>query len=851
MSNDDIIFCNNHQNKKAERYCYDCNEFICSSCCFQPKHLEHFESMKSFEDIIKGTFPQLESLDFSSLSNCIQLFHYIVNYNSSFSPIPINNLNVYIDEKFNEYINKLVEIKIKLKTLIAERIELMNSTFEKNEENILQMQTKIINLINNEDIKYFERMNECLEQINLNKNNNNLLKFVNEYNNIIKEAFSDENDFNNKYSLFLAQKEISKYNQIFKDNVLDKLIQPFFNENLKKLQNIYQNISNQNITDFNNLKNQFERIMNEPHSFSKTIDINNTNYQNKSPEKEKKSFQTQQNTKQTKTSTEQFPQVNNQKIPPKPKIPLLEIEFDPPQIETDELIIDDNYIIDAEAEKNFLQIEEDGDDGLLLAKIQQYHCSKNASVNVEQYLIDNMDDKLISQYYEGVKFEGENEGEGLNDEAVVEGMEDDIQKDDGGKITEEIEGKKEENKNKITDDNRGGNSPTPPESKNINNTPTQTSNKNKIIEDNNQEQKKIDNIIKPPQEKQKQVEIAKNVENKRPSIPKNKTQNDTKELPKTYSNLKGPEKFNTLINLIKSGDRESTKFQAIFNELTWEERGNIEIMGINERKNTIHIYNQYLNNIEEVKLPEKIPQHGSYINIPPYLYFSGGKSMGKDLNDLKKITRIGENEIKIESIGELLQGRSDHCTLYVPSINSLFFIGGNKIKSCEKYNITRDKVDPFPGLRNPREKCCGCVVNEKFLYVFFGFDRVKNKYETTIERIFINDALAWEAINVSGTQNYLKKHTFACIPFEKKDKKGVIIVGGINSLRSESKETVFINTDTNKADLFNNQLPCNVSFNNSYFVNFDKYSCSKDIYNITNDFKVVKFNLDNNNFSLI
>ena len=58
----------------------------------------------------------------------------------------------------------------------------------------------------------------------------------------------------------------------------------------------------------------------------------------------------------------------------------------------------------------------------------------------------------------------------------------------------------------------------------------------------------------------------------------------------------------------------------------------------------------------------------------------------------------------------------------------------------------------------------------------------------------------------------MQKQNFACIPFGKNKKKGVIVIGGINSLRNETKETVFNNLDKNKAELFNH-----LQFNSSLF----------------------------------
>ena len=122
---------------------------------------------------------------------------------------------------------------------------------------------------------------------------------------------------------------------------------------------------------------------------------------------------------------------------------MLKVEFEPPEIETcqftkeefEEMDMDDDY------ENEFLKIEEDGDDGLLLAEIVDGNCSENATVNSEQFFIDNMDDKLDIQYYEGIKFEGEGEGEGLNDEAIVVDANDEENKEEAKK---EEDVKKEE-----------------------------------------------------------------------------------------------------------------------------------------------------------------------------------------------------------------------------------------------------------------------------------------------------------------------------------------------------------------------------------------------------------------------
>ena len=136
----------------------------------------------------------------------------------------------------------------------------------------------------------------------------------------------------------------------------------------------------------------------------------------------------------------------------------------------------------------------------------------------------------------------------------------------------------------------------------------------------------------------------------------------------------------------------------------------------------------------------------------------------------------------------------------------------------------------------------------KNIYMFFfGFDRNKNKFETSIERININDPINWEMINLIGNQNIFKKQSFACIPYFLDKQKGVIITGGINSLRNETKEIVFINIERNKGEVFS-FLQKNSSFTNSYFISFDKYSCENEVINFSNEFNVIKFNLDKKEF---
>ena len=65
----------------------------------------------------------------------------------------------------------------------------------------------------------------------------------------------------------------------------------------------------------------------------------------------------------------------------------------------------------------------------------------------------------------------------------------------------------------------------------------------------------------------------------------------------------------------------------------------MELIAANQKNSSLHIYNELTNKVEEIKVDFKLAMHLSYINIPPYLYISGGKVNGKDITSIKRISR--------------------------------------------------------------------------------------------------------------------------------------------------------------------------------------------------------------------
>ena len=885
MSNTNFIFCKNHSNRKAYRFCDSCKEFICNSCAFNEKHISHLQQIQSLKDLLKNFFPNMKQQNISQLSKYIELFQFILNYNSSFMPFDLNEIMVHINDKFDTYINKLLELKIKFKILISEKFGIVQNIFAEQEKKVIETQNKLIYILNNGDLNSLEKMNIALEQIILNKNEKKMLEFIEEFNQIMRQSFDDDADFEDKYKLFMAQKLLEKSNKYIKENILDNLIKDYFDKEIINIDNLYQKIFIQNNEDINTLKTNFDYINKETNlddedkkALKNINNVNNTNNDNninlnnsknndnnyieniqKENDENLQNNQDilQEEEKNDKEYIQNYEIENNNdnnivndinNIEEKQneyeaENEIIEIEFDPPEIETGQFTKEEleemDIDVDDDYENEFLKIEEEGDDGSHLAEIIDGNCSDDASFDSEQFYVDNLDDKLDIQYYEGIKFEGDSKGEGLDDEAIVVDANDEENKEE---IKKEDEIKKDDNKkeipkkqNIIDDDKK--------QVLNINNKQINSPPQNIQTKPPIKQVAKKSPIKKKEKEKDKNINIAEFIEDKQEQE-EIKQQKEKTKLNQEDSDIKLLE----LCKMAKLGKRTTNDFQEGFKNLSWESRAKLEIFAVDQKNSSLKIYNELIGKIEEIKIDFKLPIHLSYINIPPYLYISGGKLNGKDLSSVKKINRTGQNSIKSEELANLNQGRSSHCMVYVKDINCLLFISGSRIKSCEKYSFTKKKMESFPSLNVSREKCSACIINKKYLYVYFGFDRTKNKFETSIERILVHDPMSWEVINLSGNQNILKKQSFSCIPFVKDEQNGVIITGGINSLRNETKETVYIHMDKFKAEVFA-PLSHNSSFNNSNFINFGKYAIHNEIINLSNEFNVVRFNLDKFEFS--
>ena len=305
---------------------------------------------------------------------------------------------------------------------------------------------------------------------------------------------------------------------------------------------------------------------------------------------------------------------------------------------------------------------------------------------------------------------------------------------------------------------------------------------------------------------------------------------------------------NSFSNNLNKLNRETIISQL--SNLTWPEINMTEIIYLKENTSKVIIYNIYTNKIEEIETGFKFPFFFSSIIINPYIYLKGGMDKNNNINNY--IIRFRRNGIKNFSnytIGTLKSKHYNHSSIFIPFLNSIFIISGSKNKKCESFNILNEKTEFIPSLNYSRENSGLCLINEKILYVFFGFNRNISKFLTSFEKLDLNEInnkenFFWEIFNVPGNPNLIKKTLFSCIYYKNNDKDGILIIGGKNNKRNDCKDVLFFDINNINYSIFeNSDLNDVCSFSNCNFLSFD--FSSKDLfllYNISQDSKVFLFN---------
>ena len=270
----------------------------------------------------------------------------------------------------------------------------------------------------------------------------------------------------------------------------------------------------------------------------------------------------------------------------------------------------------------------------------------------------------------------------------------------------------------------------------------------------------------------------------------------------------------------------------------------IEIISPKKDSNSINIFNPYMNELEEILIPEKykFSKNFAYINLLPYCYVTGGikideKGEKLELSQFFAIRRIENKLFEFVNLPEMIESKSNHCMVELKYLNGIGVIGGTDTKDCEVFNLKKNKWENLPDLNNIRENSSCCILNDKYLYCFFGYDNKEYKFQDSIEKLNLKSKESWEVITPTGPKVHMKRKSSSCLYYNLKDKNYILIVGGINSLKNECDDCLIYNEKENKIERINNALPFKCSFaQNSYNI-----LCSGYYANFTVDSMIIQY----------
>ena len=119
-------------------------------------------------------------------------------------------------------------------------------------------------------------------------------------------------------------------------------------------------------------------------------------------------------------------------------------------------------------------------------------------------------------------------------------------------------------------------------------------------------------------------------------------------------------------------------------------------------------------------------------------------------------------------------------------------------KSKQKINLSnKNNWVNIPELKSERSECPYIIINNLYLYAFFGFNCPKMKYLETIERINLDTQDNWEYVKFTNEEHlstYIKSHSLI-----KHNEEEILFVGGYDGKNESPVENfIFFNIKSNK-----------------------------------------------------
>ena len=227
---------------------------------------------------------------------------------------------------------------------------------------------------------------------------------------------------------------------------------------------------------------------------------------------------------------------------------------------------------------------------------------------------------------------------------------------------------------------------------------------------------------------------------------------------------------------------------------------NPETFGIITYENNTRELNPYYYQRSEYPELNTLNSFTAYCNAKNCLYFSGGEKeqpYEKEDNSLPydeficiDLTELSTNKNKsvINKLNNLINPRTWHSMIFVPN-KYIFIVGGSNTKSVELYDIEEKKLTKDSELNEIRCECTLCLVNNTYLYAFYGF-LLHQDYNNSIERCnLLKEERKWENINVIENCAVKFKPSFFAISYFLND--NLLLIGGNDTGEDERNDYLY------------------------------------------------------------
>ena len=184
----------------------------------------------------------------------------------------------------------------------------------------------------------------------------------------------------------------------------------------------------------------------------------------------------------------------------------------------------------------------------------------------------------------------------------------------------------------------------------------------------------------------------------------------------------------------------------------------------------------------------------AYCNARNCLYFSGGEN--EQSNDLDKtslkyndflyidLSTLTEDKLNVNELPNLIEARTWHSMIFVPN-KYIFIVGGSNTRTVELYDIDEKKLTKDSELNEIRCESTLCLVNNTYLYAFFGFV-LHQEYNKNIERCnLLKEKRKWEYVNYQVKEGINLKLSFFGIIYPKENE--LLLIGGNDNDNDEKR----------------------------------------------------------------